>query len=131
MISKAKRVRVIRTDLNTGQKECLSDGIGKIVGGNQLFYTEGGSAGCPVRVEIQSQSITIQRQGEAVTTMFLVLHQRSVSRIQTEFGVFEIGNLTTLLEQTEDCWRVAYEIGEPGQPSDRFQIEWFFKEAEA
>ena len=25
MISKAKRVRVIRTDLNTGQKECLSE----------------------------------------------------------------------------------------------------------
>ena len=130
MISKPKQVRVVRTDLNTGRAECLCECACEVVGGNQLFYTEEPS-GCPVRVEIQSQSITIQRQGEAVTTMFLVLHQRSVSRIQTEFGVFEIGNLTTLLEQTEDCWRVAYEIGEPGQPSDRFQIEWFFKEAEA
>ena len=117
MISKQKQVRVVRTDLNTGQTECLCECACEVVGGNQLFYTETEPDWCPVRVEIQSQSITIQR--------------RSVSRIQTEFGVFEIGNLTTLLEQTEDCWRVAYEIGEPGQPSDRFQIEWFFKEAEA
>lgn len=130
MISKPKQVRVVRTDLNTGRAECLCECACEVVDGNQLFYTEEPS-GCPVRVEIQSQSITIQRKGEAVSTMFLVLHQRSVSRIQTEFGVFEIGNLTTLLEQTEDCWRVAYEIGEAGQPSDRFQIEWFFKEAEA
>ena len=131
MISKPKQVRVVRTDLNTGQTECLCECACEVAGGNQLFYTETGPDRCPDRVEIQSQSRTIQRQGGAVPTMFLVLHQRSVSRIQTEFGVFEIGNLTTLLEQTEDCWRVAYEIGEPGQPSDRFQIEWFFKEAEA
>ena len=109
MISKPKQVRVVRTDLNTGQTECLCECACEVAGGNQLFYTETGPDRCPVRVEIQSQSITIQ----------------------TEFGVFEIGNLTTLLEQTEVCWRVAYEIGEPGQPSDRFQIEWFFKEAEA
>ena len=45
MISKPKQVRVVRTDLNTGQTECLCECACEVAGGISFFIPRPGLTG--------------------------------------------------------------------------------------
>ena len=129
MICKRKIVKVVRTDLKTGIKNCLSECACEIYDDNQLSYTESAPSGCPVRVNIGDDRVVIKRHGEAVTTMALVLNQRSFSQVRTDVGTFEIENKLTRLEKHENLWRIEYQSGDLKGDYEMFRMEWYFKEA--
>ena len=129
MICKRKIVKVVRTDLKTGKKDCLTECGCEIVDGNQLLYTESAPSLCPVRVNIGEDRVVIKRQGEASTVMYLVLHQRSFSQVSTEMGTFEIENRLTRLEKHENLWRIEYQSGDLNGDYEFYRMEWYFKEA--
>lgn len=127
MISKKKRIQVYRTDMNTGVRQRLADGVGELSEDRRLTYREALPSGCRVEVEAGEDQLTIRRYGEAHTTLILRRDERSLTRVETAEGILEIENQTELLELSSECWRVVYRSGE----LERFQFEWWLKEAEA
>ena len=131
MISKKKILRAIRTDLNTRESIVMADGICELQDDCRLIYRESGHEGAQVIVEADDRTMKIQRNAEARTTTLLRLNGISRTAVETEYGVFEIKNRTRILELSDSCWTVEYEVGSSETGMERFRIEWFFKEAEA